>query len=84
MTTWREQLKQTQLRVNDTGPIIACTLSDSELDTEFDEGFGCEEGQAFTAWSEVYVYFPICYDGSEWAGYAPRNPCDIKRIHQGG
>ena len=50
----------------------------------FDAGYGAEEGVAFTAWSENYVYFPINYDGAEWVGHAPRNPCDIKMEHQGG
>ena len=34
--------------------------------------------------STGYVYFPCCYDDREWAGYAPRNPCDIITPHQGG
>ena len=64
--------------------IIACTISDEELDREFDTGYGGSEGAQFTAWSENWVFFPICYDGAEWVGRAPRNPCDISMIHQGG
>lgn len=64
--------------------IIACTLTDEELLIQFDVGFGFIEGIPFTAWSERYVYFPIVYDGAEWVGRAPRNPCDEATEHQGG
>ena len=60
------------------------TLSDDELDTKFDAGYGGTGGKSFTAWGEKFVYFPICYDGAEWVGSAPRNPCDIQTPHQGG
>ena len=40
--------------------------------------FGKKKGSA------NWVYFPICYDGAEWVGHAPRNPCDIAMEHQGG
>lgn len=64
--------------------IIACTLTEEQLLREFDSGYGGTEGDAFTAWSEKYVYFPICYDGAEWVGKAPRNPCDEATGHMGG
>jgi hypothetical protein len=54
------------------------------LDDEFCDGFGGEEGCYFTLWTKDHVYFPCCYDGSEWAGSAPRNPCDEAMAHQGG
>ena len=78
---WRKMIKDV-LPVGET--IIACTISDEELDREFDTGYGGSEGDPFTAWSENWVFFPICYDGAEWVGRAPRNPCDISMIHQGG
>ena len=78
---WRKMIKDV-LPVGET--IIACTISDEELDREFDDGYGGSEGAPFTAWSENWVFFPICYDGAEWVGRAPRNPCDISMIHQGG
>jgi len=81
MTSWRKEIQDA---MGKDEKIIACTLSDKELDREFDAGYGGSEGQPFTAWSETYVYFPICYDGAEWAGRAPRNPCDIAMKHQGG
>lgn len=78
---WRKMIKDV-LPVGET--IIACTISDEELDREFDDGYGGAEGAPFTAWSENWVFFPICYDGAEWVGIAPRNPCDRSMSHQGG
>jgi len=45
---------------------ISCTLTDDQLDKEFDSGYGGEEGEPFTVWTKQRVYFPICYDGAEW------------------
>ena len=79
MTCWETLLEE--CAEGDT--IIACTLSDEELRELFDASYGSIEGQRFTAWSEKYVYFPLVYEGSEWAGRAPRNPCDESTPHQG-
>ena len=82
MATWYELIKET---ADERGEqIIECTLNDDELHCEFYAGFGGEEGASFTAWSENWVYFPLCYDGAEWCGSAPRNPCKIAMKHQGG
>ncbi|MEE9132526.1 MAG: hypothetical protein V3U13_03110 [Gemmatimonadota bacterium] len=80
-TTWRREIERAR---GTDGPIIHCTMSEAELDTEFDNGFGGSEGRPFTAWSERRVYFPIVYDGSEWSGSAPRDPCGEALEHQGG
>ena len=64
--------------------LIYCTLDDAGLDAKFDPGYGGEEGAPFAAWSNEFVYFPICYDGSEWCGSAPRNPRAEPLAHQGG
>jgi hypothetical protein len=80
MTTWKAQLEEAA----GDEKIIACTLTEEELGREFDNGYGGEEGMPFTAWSETRVFFPICYDGSEWVGSAPRNPCNEATPHQGG
>ena len=63
---------------------MVTTLTEEELEAEFDDGWGGTQGAPFTAWGERYVYFPIQYDGAEWVGSAPRNPCDEKTEHQGG
>ena len=82
MITWAEILDEVVKITND--PIIESTLSLDEMNTKFDNSYGATEGTEFTAWGKKYVYFPICYDGAEWVGFAPRNPCDIKTEHQGG
>ncbi len=60
-----------------------CTLDETGLRKKFKVGYGIEKGSHFTAWGEQWVYFPLCYDGLEWVGHAPRNPCDIAMAHQG-
>jgi len=65
-----------------------CTLTERELRKEFDDGYGSREGEPFTCWGENHVYFPLCYDGSEWVGSAPRRPTKEAMSnplrHQGG
>lgn len=84
MTSWTNDLKEAFKTTGDDYSKMITTLSDEELNVRFDDGFGGTEGPPFTAWGEKYVYFPVCYDGSEWVGWAPRNPCDEKCDHFGG
>lgn len=79
---WKELLDHKVEELEDK--IIASTLTEEEALVKFSNDYGGVEGIPFTAWGEKYVYFPICYDGAEWVGFAPRNPCDIKMEHQGG
>jgi hypothetical protein len=44
------------------------------LDREFDPGYGGEEAQPIYAWSENWIWFLGCYDGSEWLQILPRHP----------
>lgn len=85
MATWREHL------VADLGANKECwddvehsTLTDDELDVEFDDGYGGSRGKNFTLWTENRVYFPVVYDGAEWTGSVPRNPCNEASGHHGG
>ena len=80
MATWRELINE----VTDGDEIIANTLTDEDMGVEFDDGYGGSEGKDFTAWSKDYVYFPVVYDGLEWVGRVPRNPCDQASNHHGG
>ena len=84
MANWHDMLNERMTELGDNFTERVCTLSDEDMKVEFDDGYGGVEGKAFTAWGQNYVYFPICYDGSEWIGYAPRNPCDMTMEHQGG
>jgi hypothetical protein len=81
-TNWRIEIASAIGKNDDK--LIHCTLSEDELDVLFNSSYGGGEGKPFTAWGEKYVYFPIVYDGAEWVGWAPRNPCDEAMVHQGG
>jgi len=83
-TTWKKELEREFKENGDDFSKMITTLTEEELLTVFDNDFGGTNGVPFTAWGEKFVYFPICYDGAEWVGSAPRNPCKIKLEHQGG
>ena len=85
LTTWRLEFLELFEVTGDTfASLVAITLTDSELDVEFDSGFGGSKGKPFTAWSEKYVYFPAVYDGSEWIACVSRNPDGQPTSHIGG
>ncbi len=76
MTTWRTLIQSTMDENKDEAHLTQMinTLSQEELDIKFDNSFGGLHGKPFLAYSPDYVYFPIMYDGAEWAGSAPRHP----------
>ena len=84
MTNWKELLLDAFKETGDTLDAIETTLSEEEMERTFSSGFGGSEGLPFTAWSDGYVYFPVVYDGAEWVGFVPRNPCNKATRHWGG
>jgi hypothetical protein len=85
LTTWRKELTRSLIDNEENWlNVVETTLSDIDLDAEFDPGYGGENGCAFTLWTVDFVYFPVCYDGLEWVGSAPRYPCSNATKHQGG
>lgn len=85
MSTWKELIFDEMDVFNESfDDVISCTLSDEDLNVEFDSGYGGTEGKPFTVWTSRRVYFPVCYDGSEWVGSASRDPDGIATFHQGG
>ncbi len=84
-TTWRKELDDA-LKANneDWKDVAGNTLTEKELDTIFDNGYGGSEGCPFTLWTNHRVYFPVVYDGAEWVGSVPRDPCNEKTSHHGG
>ena len=84
MANWKQMLQEEFEKNKEDFSKMVTTLTEEEMNREFDSGYGGTEGAYFTAWGDKYVYFPICYDGAEWVGTAPRNPCDKKMAHQGG
>lgn len=75
MTTWRKELTRTMESTKETlKDIKVNTMTEEEMDVEFDRGFGGTNGIPFTIWTKNYVYFPAKYDGSEWVACIKRNP----------
>ena len=82
--TWANMLKEAFAEKEEDYSKMITTLTEAELNKEFNDGFGSSEGKPFTAWGEKYVFFPVVYDGAEWVGCAPRKPSDEKCSHVGG
>ena len=85
ITTWRKEITKVMIENEDKDVNnYVCTLTEEELDFEFYAGYGGTNGLSFTLWTTWHVYFPICYDGSEWCGSVDRNPTMKATSHQGG
>lgn len=84
-TTWRKMISDEMSRCGDAwSDVESCTLTDAQLDVEFDSGFGISKGEPFTVWTTKRVYFPAVYDGSEWADSVSRHPDGKATTHVGG
>jgi len=85
LTTWRKEIKSCMKGNKDSWVnVVSCTISNEELDREFDYGYGGTNGAPFCLWTHTRIYFPVCYDGAEWCGSASRNPDGKSLNHQGG
>ena len=85
MTCWKNEIEHEMGCCGDTwADVEACTLTEEELLEQFDSGWGCTEGKAFTVWTKNRVYFPAQYDGSEWCDSVARNPNGSATFHIGG
>lgn len=86
MSCWRRLIEYSMKLHGETFEDIVGHAPDTKswMDVPFDDGYGSQQGCPFTLWTKNRVYFPLCYDGSEWVGSAPRNPCDEEMGHQGG
>jgi glucose-6-phosphate dehydrogenase assembly protein OpcA len=85
VTSWRELLTEEMKSHRETmTDIESITLTEAELDEKFDAGYGTAKGKAFTAWTAKRVYFPVVYDGAEWAASVPRHPNGEATGHEGG
>ncbi|MEM9263964.1 MAG: hypothetical protein AAGA46_00395 [Cyanobacteria bacterium P01_F01_bin.13] len=82
MATWRGLIKD-ELNSNSESweDIVSTTLTEQDLDREFDDSYGGAEGCPFTLWTHKRVYFPTEYDGAEGVKSAPRNPSNEKTEH---
>ena len=82
-TSWAEMLVEAMQKAGDAGPLLHCTLTPEQMAARFCAGFGLCQGRPFTAWTEQRVYFPVDFDGSEWAASVPRHPCSEATVHVG-
>lgn len=71
--SWRDMLDRERSRVNDCTPIVAWEPSEADFDITCRASNFPNEVRAY---SEIYVYFVIIYDGrvDEWIGSVPRHP----------
>lgn len=84
-TTWTAEFKTARSYAKDESPVVAIAADTPDAMTvEFDAGWGGTEGPCITIWTEENVYFPACYDGSEWMAWVPRNPNGEATCHVGG
>lgn len=82
--TWRRLLTEEMNSRGETfDDLESITLSDEDLDREFDNGIGEVEGVPFTAWTARHVYFPAECVGAEWVASVPRHPNGEKTRHVG-
>lgn len=83
-TTWRELFNVERRCQEDDSAVVAIAPDEGTLAVEFYAGYGGTDGLPVLIWSETRVYFPVCYDGAEWMGSAPRNPTKDGQSHVGG
>ena len=85
MASWKSLIEYEMKRHKDSFEfVVYSSLSESELQRNFDNGYGIAEGIPFLLWTSTRVYFPVQYDGSEWVDSVPRHPCKEVMYHVGG
>lgn len=86
ITTWRRLLVEAMAIHGETwgDDVESSTLTNEDLDVEFNSGFGGSNGVPFTLWTKGRVYFPGVYDGMEWVSSVSRNPDGVPTTHVGG
>ena len=83
-TTWEKEITIEMANHGETWlDVESCTLTEPQLETVFDCGYGSAEGAPFTVWTKNRVYFPLEYDGSEAVGSVSRHPDGIPTRHIG-
>ena len=84
MNTWRNLITEEMKKFGESwGDEVACTLTDEELDEEFD-ALGFIERRPFNLWTKKRVYFSLDYDCAEYCASVPRDPCNEATKHVGG
>jgi len=84
-TTWKEEIEvEMEFYGESLSDIVSSTLSQEQMNSEFDNSYGLVEGIPFTVWTANRVYFPASYDGAEWCVSVSRNPDGKTTAHVGG
>ena len=84
-TTCKEQIKgEMKFYGESLSDIVSSTISEDEMNREFNNSYGIVKGISFTVWTANRVYFPADYDGSEWCASVSRNPDGKPTAHIGG
>ena len=85
LETWEKLIRSEMAAHGESfNDFVGSTFKGDEAQTSFDASYGSPEGAPFTLWTTKRVYFPICYDGRETVGSAPRDPCPERTEHLGG
>ena len=85
MSSWKSMLSEALKQCGDAWEDVESnTMTEADMNTEFDSGYGTSEGCAFTVWTKRRVYFPVVHDGAEWVGSVSRHPNRVPTEHQGG
>lgn len=84
-TTWKEQIEgEMKFYGESPSDIVSSTISEDEMNKEFNNSYGLIKGIPFTVWTADRVYFPAGYDGAEWCVSVSRNPDGKPTAHIGG
>lgn len=69
--TWRKEILAAMEDHGETwADVVSCTLTEAELDWEFENDYGSNDGLPFTLWTHRRTYFPTDYYGGGSVGVA--------------
>lgn len=84
LTSWRKLIAIEMNKYGDSLDGAVMVPDASFLDREFISNSYCGiYGDPFTVWTASRVYFPLCYDGTEWCGSVSRHPDGKATEHMG-
>lgn len=85
MTTWKEKIQiEMDLYGESLSDIVSSTISEDEMNKEFNNSYGLIKGTPFTVRTANRIYFPAGYDGAEWCVSVSRNQGGKPISHIGG
>ena len=85
MTTWKEKIQiEMDLYGESLSDIVSSTISEDEMNKEFNNSYGLIKSITFTVRTANRIYFPAGYDGAEWCVSVSRNQGGKPTAHIGG